>query len=266
MHCKAVDLDPAFQSVGQAATGIVDELLTVGPAEVGLGPSGRVVIELGAVREPQAAVRQAPRLGPGDLVVITGGARGITADVAVALAEAFEPRLLVLGRSPEPESEDEPFADCRDEVQLKRALLARSDRFRSPQAVGEQARQIMARREVRRNLDRMTAAGSTVVYRSVNVRDQAEVHQTIAWARDEFGPVRGLIHGAGVLADRRIADQTDAQFDLVYDTKVGGLHHLFGAIDPECLKILVLFSSSTARFGRSGQVAYAAANEYLNKW
>ena len=38
------------------------------------------------------------------------------------------------------------------------------------------------------------------------------------------------------------------------------------AIDPESLALLFLFSSSTARFGRAGQVAYAAANEYLNKW
>ena len=76
----------------------------------------------------------------------------------------------------------------------------------------------------------------------------------------------GLIHGAGVLADRRIVDQTDAQFQQVLDTKVEGLLHLFEAIDPEALGFLALFSSSTARFGRIGQVAYAAANEYLNKW
>ena len=69
-----------------------------------------------------------------------------------------------------------------------------------------------------------------------------------------------------MLADRRIVDQTDAQFELVYDTKVKGLSHLFEAIDPESLAFLVLFSSSTARFGRTGQVAYAAANEALNKW
>ena len=84
--------------------------------------------------------------------------------------------------------------------------------------------------------------------------------------RRQYGNVRGLIHGAGVLADRRIVDQTDSQFDLVYDTKVKGLENLYRSIDPEALRFLVLFSSSTARFGRSGQVAYAAANEALNKW
>ena len=104
VHCKAVDLDAAFESSGQAAAGIVDELLTSGPAEVGLGARGRVVIELGPAREPEAAGGRTPRLGRGDLVVITGGARGITAEVAVALAEAFQPRLLLLGRSPEPEA------------------------------------------------------------------------------------------------------------------------------------------------------------------
>ena len=150
LHCKALDLDAAFASSAQAAAGIVDELLTIGPAEVGLSARGRVVIELGAVGEPNAAVRRTPRIGRGDLVVITGGARGITAEVAVALAEAFQPRLLLLGRSPEPgAAEDQPLADCHDEVALKRALLSRPDRFRSPQAIGEQVRQIMARREVR---------------------------------------------------------------------------------------------------------------------
>ncbi len=31
------------------------------------------------------------------------------------------------------------------------------------------------------------------------------------------------------------------------------------------LKVIVAFSSTTARLGRKGQVAYAAANEVLNK-
>ncbi len=100
----------------------------------------------------------------------------------------------------------------------------------------------------------------------MDVRDRRAVADIIERARADWGPVRGLIHGAGVLADRRIVDQTDEQFALVYRTKVSGLHNLFDAIGPESLRVMGLFSSSTARFGRSGQVAYAAANEYLNKW
>ena len=69
----------------------------------------------------------------------------------------------------------------------------------------------------------------------------------------EHGPIRGLIHGAGILADRKIVDQTDAQFDLVYKTKVEGLHHLFDALDEKSLRLLFLFSSSTARFGRAAR-------------
>ncbi len=266
VHCKAVDLDVAMDSPESAAGRIVDELLMRGPAEVGLGAHGRVTLEMAQVPEPVANLRRIPRLECGDLVVVTGGARGITAEVAVALAESYQPRLLVLGRTPAPDDGDDRFEDCRDEVEVTRLLMARSDRDRSPRAIAAQAREVVARREIRRNLSRIAAAGSPALYRSVNVRDQAAVRRTIAWSRDEFGPVRGLIHGAGVLADRRIVDQTDAQFQEVLDTKVEGLLHLFEAIDPEALRVLALFSSSTARFGRIGQVAYAAANEYLNKW
>ncbi len=266
VHCKAVDLDAIVESPELAAAWIVDELITSGPSEVGLSPRGRISVELEPARKPDDRRGRSPRLGRGDLVVITGGARGITAEVAVALAGAFQPRLLLLGRSPEPVAEDESLAHFHNESELKRALLSRSGRLASPGAIGEQVRQIMAAREVRHTLARITEAGSPVIYRSVDVRDEGEVRRTLAWAREQFGPVRGLIHGAGVLADRKITDQTDAQFDLVYDTKVEGLHHVFEAIDPESLDLLVLFSSSTARFGRTGQVAYAAANEYLNKW
>ncbi|MFI5455292.1 MAG: SDR family NAD(P)-dependent oxidoreductase [Isosphaerales bacterium] len=266
VHCKAVDLDPAIESPEQAAASIVEELFKRGPAEVGVTRQGRIELELRPDLQVDAVQRRHSRLERGDLVVISGGARGITAEVAVALAESFQPRLVVLGRSPAPVPEADWLAGLHDEAELKRALLTRSDRPRAPQELGEESRRVLVQREVRRNLARITEAGSPVVYRSVDVRDRNGVRAILDQVRAEYGTIRGLIHGAGVVADRRIADQTDAQFDQVYDTKVKGLAHLFEAIDPESLAFLILFSSSTARFGRTGQVAYAAANEALNKW
>ncbi len=266
VHCKAIDLDAAFDVPEGAARLVVEELLKRGPDEVGLNRQGRTVIELESRTPPAVAQRRTRELAPGDPVVISGGARGITAEVAVALASAFQPRLIVLGRSPAPGREEDWLAGIHDEPSLKRALTARTNRRLTPHELNQESRRLFVEREIRRNLERITSAGSPVVYHSVDVRDGDALRSALARVRQEYGPVRGLIHGAGVLADRRIVDQTDAQFDLVYETKALGLHHLFQAIDPESLALLVLFSSSSARFGRVGQVAYAAANEFLNKW
>jgi hypothetical protein len=189
----------------------------------------------------------------------------VTAEVAVALAGAYRPSLLLLGRSPAPKPEPDWLAPLRDEAEIKRALAARANGQATPQLIGEQFRATAANREVLRTLTRIEQAGARAVYRAVDVRDPRAVAEAVGSVRGVFGPVRGLIHGAGVLADRKIEDQTDAQFADVFATKVAGLRALLDAASDDDLRLLVLFSSSTARFGRAGQVAYAAANEALNK-
>ena len=262
VNCKAIDLEP---SVGpeEAASTIVEEMRLRGPSEVAVSLEGRSTIELRSV--PIAIGSGVDPLSSGDVVIITGGARGVTAEVAVALAGSFRPTLAILGRSPSPSSEPEWLAPLRDEAEIKRALHARANGHATLQAIGEQFRQVSANREVLANLQRIEEAGAKVVYRSVDVRDREAVRAVVASLRSELGPIRGLVHGAGVLADRKIEDQTDEQFARVFETKVSGLDGLLGAIEPDDLRVLVLFSSSTARFGRAGQVAYAAANEVLNK-
>jgi acyl transferase domain-containing protein/NAD(P)-dependent dehydrogenase (short-subunit alcohol dehydrogenase family)/acyl carrier protein len=262
VNCKAIDLDPNLPRA-QAAALIVDEMTRRCPVEVGLTSAGRSTIALRPIAiEPNSPVDP---LKPGDLVLITGGARGVTADVAEALARAFRPTIAILGRSPSPTAEPDWLVSLTDEAEIKRGLHTRANGHSTPQVIGEAFRQVSANREILANLKRIDQAGAKVVYRSVDVRDAEAVRAVVDSLRAELGPIRGLIHGAGVLADRKIEDQTDEQFARVYDTKVGGLDALLGAIADDDLRALVLFSSSTARFGRNGQVAYAAANEVLNK-
>jgi NAD(P)-dependent dehydrogenase (short-subunit alcohol dehydrogenase family) len=265
--CKALDLARAIQPVEPAAQRIVDEFLTDGPSEVGLSEDGKVRIEL--VPLPREAVRSRSRSGvidPGDVVVLSGGARGITAEVAVALAASCQPHLVLLGRTPQPEPEPDWLTSLSDDAEIRRAIRDHAKLNGSPQAINEKLRLIQSQREVRRNLERIQAAGSRVSYYSLDVRNRAEVESVLRTVAGQAGPIRGLIHGAGVLADRRIEDLTDSQFAQVFDTKIEGLASSLAAVDRSALRFLVLFSSSTARFGRVGQVAYAAANELLNKW
>ena len=97
------------------------------------------------------------------------------------------------------------------------------------------------------------------------MQNAEKVQETVDHIRSEFGSIRGIIHGAGVLADRKIEDLTDDLFESVYATKVDGLRNLLLATSNDPLHLMAFFSSSTGRFGRIGQSAYAAANEVLNK-
>ena len=206
-----------------------------------------------------------PPIQTGDLIVVTGGARGVTAEAAFAIAGAWRPRLVILGRSPEPVPEPEWLASLSTDGEIKRALIARAPTGTTPKAIATQCQQVTAGREVAAQLQRLQSTGAQVVYHSVDVRDPVSVKSIIDHLRQQFGAIRGIIHGAGVLADQRIEDKTKEQFDGVYQTKIHGLRNLMDCIDPNALRVLGLFSSYTARFGRVGQLDYAIANEVLNK-
>jgi len=264
-HCKAIDLERGDRGPERLAEAIVTELLAGGhELEVGLHADGRrTTLE----SQTSKCVPGTPVLEPGDVVVASGGARGVTAACLVALAATCRLRLVLLGRTP---LRDEPEAThaARTDAELKTALMLAEQaagRQPSPADIGRRVRGILAGREIRQTLAAIRRSGAEARYESVDVGDPAALGEALDRVRGEWGPVRGLVHGAGVLADRLIADKTPEQFDAVFDTKVGGLRALLEATQDDPLKTLVMFSSVAGRCGNAGQVDYAMANEVLNK-
>jgi acyl transferase domain-containing protein/NAD(P)-dependent dehydrogenase (short-subunit alcohol dehydrogenase family) len=267
VSCKALDLSTDWSDHGTAAEAVVEKLLLDGPTEIGLSPSAAVTLELSEA--PLDEVSQSGRveepIKPGEVILVTGGARGVTAETAVAMARAFRSTLVLLGRSPEPEPEPDWLAELTGETEIKSALLAHAHSAISPRKLAEQFRRISASREIRQNIQRIQAAGGRVLYQSLDVRDESAMKAALADIQLRHGAIRALVHGAGVLEDRLIEDKTPEQFERVFSTKVAGLRALLSSLDPQELRLVVLFSSVTARFGRTGQVDYAVANEVLNK-
>jgi acyl transferase domain-containing protein/NAD(P)-dependent dehydrogenase (short-subunit alcohol dehydrogenase family)/acyl carrier protein len=253
--CKIIDADSAAD-----ADDLAEELLTEGPIEVAWNGGRRLEISL----TPFTPSSVQPTLRRGELVVVSGGARGVTAAAAREMAARFGMTLAFLGRS---ELADEPawLAGAAMEADIKRALLANASDKPSPKELNDRCRRVLAEREIRSNLDAVAKSGGRAVYRSCEVRDAGQVRRVVEELRREFGPVRGLIHGAGVLADKFIVDKTAADYEAVFSTKVEGAENLLNAVSDDELRFLAFFSSSTARFGRTGQCDYAAANEVLNK-
>ncbi len=208
-------------------------------------------------------------LKPSDSVVITGGARGISAAIAEELALRWKPTLLLIGASPAPsEQEDPETAYLTTPSQLKASLLAQMKRQSRPfgPADLEIAYQSLRRaREIRATLGRLRALGSTAEYARADVRDTEAMSRVLRGWRASYGDPAGIIHGAGVIQDKLLKDKNADSFDQVLFTKVEGAINLTHMINPQALKFAAFFSSIAGRFGNAGQSDYAAANEVLNK-
>jgi hypothetical protein len=259
VRCRAFDLSSAW-SDAEAASALLEELGSDGPQELGLGPAGRLTLAL----EPRRAKPGPARLGPGDQVLVSGGARGVTQVCAAELGRRTGARLVLLGRTPAPAEEPAWLASALDEAALKRALLehAPAGERPTPRVLGERCRAVLAAREVREGLRALARDGVEAEYRAVDVRDAGAVAALAASLRAR-GPIRGLIHGAGVLRDRRLEDKRDDDLDQVLDPKLAGLRALLAATEGDELSVLGLFASVSGRFGRRGQADYALANQAL---
>ncbi|MBX6421945.1 MAG: SDR family NAD(P)-dependent oxidoreductase [Nevskia sp.] len=230
---------------------------------------------VGFIHVPETLVDHpfAPHLrADGDWVVlVTGGARGITAEIAEELVRrAARPglRLVLVGRTAPVEREDAATAALSEPAALKRALLAASTGSGekiTPAELERRYRTLLAERELRANLKRLAEAGAQVDYRVCDVRDVAAFEALIDALYAQYGRIDAAIHGAGVIEDKRIADKTPDSFDRVYDTKVDSAWTLARKLRPEGLKLLVFFTSVAGRFGNLGQADYGAANETLNR-
>jgi acyl transferase domain-containing protein/NAD(P)-dependent dehydrogenase (short-subunit alcohol dehydrogenase family) len=262
VSCKAIDLNPKFTGT-EAATAIIDELLTKGPIEVGLFENHRCTLQL--ARSSRRLSSRLIDLGPQDVILVTGGARGVTAEVAVALAETYSPTLILTGRTPLLEQEPEWLTQLQDEAEIKKAIAVHLGSGSGPRQVGEYYQKVMAQREIRTTLARIAETQAKARYYSVDITDAKRMSEVLHDVQSNYGHITAVVHGAGVLADRRIEDLTLDQFDTVYSTKVTGLRNILDPLADQQLKALVLFSSTTGRLGRVGQAAYACANEVLNK-
>ena len=201
----------------------------------------------------------------GGVVVVTGGARGVTAESALALAARHGLRLALLGRTTLREaSPEEPSGTTVAEIAtaLVASAHARRETIGLPQARA-QAERLIAQREVRATLSAAQQQGTAARYFTTDITDRAELRKVLDEVRQTFGPIVGVVHGAGVLADKRLEDLDDDQFVRVFSTKLVGAEALLDATSSDDLRFISLFSSIAARAGNAGQSAYAAANATL---
>jgi NAD(P)-dependent dehydrogenase (short-subunit alcohol dehydrogenase family) len=208
------------------------------------------------------------KINGSSVFLVSGGGRGITAECVIRLAQKYQCRWILLGRSQIADADPLWAEGCTDPADLKKrimqAMQAQGEKP-TPMAVQKQFNAITTSRDIRKTLETLQNIGSPAEYVSVDVTDLTTLKRELAPVVDRMGAITGVIHGAGNLADKWIENKTEQDFENVYATKVQGLDNLIQCIPIGQLDHLVLFSSVAGFFGSAGQADYAIANEILNK-
>ncbi|SFG08848.1 type I polyketide synthase [Streptomyces mirabilis] len=221
----------------------------------GAGPAGDGAAEAAALG-----------LDADSVVLLVGGARGITARFAATLAAASRCRIELFGRTALSEGAEDPALTAAGTAgELRSALIAGG--LRVPAEIERAIGRIQAEREVRATLRTLAALGSKVRYRTVDALDGDAVRRAVKEIHAEHGGLDGVVYAAGVIEDKLIAEKSPRSYDRVFRTKVDGARELMSALgelpDGEGPRFAVLFGSVAATLGNRGQSDYAAANDAL---
>ncbi|OBS93704.1 beta-ketoacyl synthase [Vibrio tasmaniensis] len=270
VFCRALDADASIDA-RHLAEAITSELFDIdtNTVEIGLshaenGESGRSTL-IAATPGAAQTKNTGAQLTKSDKVLVTGGAKGVTFECALTLAKQCKSHFILAGRSKHITSAELPqWAQGKQEKELKPAAIAHLQATGdkpTPKKVDALLKPVLSSLEINAALAAFNEIGASAEYLSLDVSNHESVAKTLA----NFDGITGLIHGAGVLADKHIQDKTLDELNMVYGTKVGGLEAVLGGLDSSKLKLIAMFSSAAGFYGNTGQSDYSMSNEILNK-
>ncbi|MDX7999536.1 SDR family NAD(P)-dependent oxidoreductase [Xenorhabdus sp. Reich] len=269
VFCRTVDIDARINN-SDVAKIVIEELQDSRTelAEIGRSVTGERMT-LALAEERILPSTPAIQVNSQDVLLVTGGARGITAHCVIALAKQSQATFILLGRTdmtaPLPEwAIGKNTLDERKTAAI--AHLQAQGIQPTPVKVNSMLSRLIHIDEINETLQDIRQSGSQVMYLHCDITDPNQIKSVLNEAQRQFGQITGLIHGAGNLADKRIEKKTLADLHSVFNAKVKGLENVCRELDCTSLRHIMLFSSVAGFFGNAGQTDYSLANEALNKF
>ena len=208
--------------------------------------------------------QSAPLIEPGDVIVLSGGARGITSYMARSLSP-FGANLVLLGTTQlkeDPELKEMSAGQDQDEKSIQRFVTSKYPNLAANELQMEIAR-ISKSLEINQTLSELKTMGIDATYINCDVTDEYDVKRAFASIRSKSSRIAGIVHGAGIVRDRLLGEMSHDDFSDVVKVKLLGAWNLFRAVDVDTLKFFLGLSSISV-FGNPGQVNYSAGNRSMS--
>jgi len=163
-----------------------------------------------------------------DAVIVTGGAKGITAECAFELARKTKAKFALVGSTP---------------------LGNASDGYN---------------KEIHDTLTKFRDAGLSCHYYACDLADAQKVSDLIARVRAEVGPIRAVVHGAARNHPSRVENRSVTEVVEEITPKVIGAVNLLNALADTPPDLIAGLTSIIGVTGMPGNSWYALSNELLD--
>ena len=211
-------------------------------------------------------IEQVPRkdMPRGGTWIVTGGARGITAETVLELGSRYGWRLHLIGTAPVPRADDPWRNSTPEELKTLKASVVRQA---VADGVSPEDRWDRIKRDVEiyGNLRRFAHAGVRATYYSCDVSNWDALGAVLEQVRKVDGPIVGIIHGAGCGWPARFETMPFAKACRVFQAKADGAMALMDLTRYDPVRWFIGYGSLSGRFGGNGLSDYAAANDMLAK-
>jgi acyl transferase domain-containing protein/acyl carrier protein len=181
------------------------------------------------------------RLKDKGVYLVTGGLGGIGLELAHYLAQSVQARLILTGRSALPAQD-----------QWQQWL----DNHEPQDPVSQKILKVKTMQEW----------GAEVLVCQANVADSEDMKTVVSQAEVRFGAINGVVHSAGLPDGGVIPLRTRESVEAILEAKVAGTLVLDQVLKSQPLDFIALCSSITSVVAAFGQVAYCAANAFMDSY
>lgn len=196
------------------------------------------------------------------VVVVFGGAQGITPELISELSKEYPCNYILVGRSDAPTEEFDKYKSLDSKDKIRRYLIT-EENMKSPSEIEKKVQKIFKTNQINENVAKIEQNGAKVTYISLDIKNEEALRYFIKKTYDTYNRIDGIFHAAGLLDDKLFIHKTFESFYKVYSTKVTPLHVLLDELRSD-LKLFVMFSSVASAYGNKGQSDYASANSVFD--
>ncbi|HPS31667.1 MAG TPA: SDR family NAD(P)-dependent oxidoreductase, partial [bacterium] len=161
-----------------------------------------------------------------DVVLVTGGAKGITFELAFELSKSTGCTLAILGST--------------------------------------SAENIYENKEIKTNFKKLEGSGIRFYYYSCDLSIKNNILKTIPKIQAEIGEITGILHGSGISRYSLFSNMDKNDYNKCLDIKVRGFLNILELCDIQKIKFIHLISSILAKTGMRMQADYCYANGWLD--